>query len=134
MNWASVTIEPQSPFAAIYVTARDPKATIDTGRELLIVALARARNTGMKFSPSGDRMLARGEAPIVLEPVKARITLRRPGAPRVILLDHDGRPTAETLEPAGGTLTIDGASRPHAVLPGAVLILTPDSTTRWRVG
>ena len=105
----SVTIEPESPFAAIYVTARDPKATIDSGRELLIVALARARNTGMKFSPSGDRMLARGEAPIVMEPVKARITLRRPGAPRVVLLDHDGRPTAGTLEPAGGTLTIDGA-------------------------
>ena len=31
------------------------------------------------------------------------------GSPRVVLLDHDGRPTAGTLEPAGGTLTIDGA-------------------------
>ncbi len=94
---------------AIYVTAREPTATIDSARESLIVGLAQARNTGMKFSPGGDRILALGAAPIVMEPVKARITLLRPGAPRVVLLDHDGRPTAGTLKPAGGTLTIDGA-------------------------
>ena len=104
-----VTIEPASPFAAIYVTAREPDATLDAGRDLLIVALARARNTGMKFSPGGERMLARGQTPIVLEPVRAKLTLGRPGTPRVILLDHDGRPTDRTLETAGGTLTIDGA-------------------------
>jgi hypothetical protein len=103
-----VTIEPHSPFAAVYVTAREPAATLDSSRELLIVALARARNTGMKFSPAGDRMLDRGEAPIMIEPVKAKITLRRPGVPRVVLLDHDGRITDRSLAAEGGELRIDG--------------------------
>ena len=36
-----VTIEPLCPYAAIYVTARRRDQTIDTARELLIVAIAR---------------------------------------------------------------------------------------------
>lgn len=104
-----VTIEPQTPFAAVYVTAREPAGTLAASRELLIVALARARNTGMKFSPAGDRMLDRGQPPIVMEPVQARIALRRAGTPRVVLLDHDGRITDRTLTVDGGVLQIDGA-------------------------
>jgi hypothetical protein len=61
-----VTIEPQTNFGAIYVTARQRDQTIESSRELLIVALARARNTGMKFSPDGKKLLAAGRAPISL--------------------------------------------------------------------
>ena len=75
----------------------------------VIVAVARARNTGMKISPDGALVLARGQPPIRMEPVQARLTLRKTGTPQVLVLDHDGRPTEGTLEPAGGTLTIDGA-------------------------
>jgi len=103
------TIEVETPFAAVYVTAREPAGTLDASRELLIVALARARNTDMKFSPDGDRMLDRGQAPILIEPVKAKITLHRPGVPRVVPLDHDGRVTEGALAPKDGTWTIDGA-------------------------
>lgn len=104
-----VTIEIASPFAAVYVTAREPCATLESARKLLIVALGRARNTGMKFSPAGDRMVARGDAPILIEPIRARIWLRRPGAGQVLLLDHDGRPTDQVSRLDGGELTIDGA-------------------------
>ncbi|MBM4030893.1 MAG: hypothetical protein FJ291_03810 [Planctomycetes bacterium] len=104
-----VTIEPQCRFAAVYVVTREKDATIDSARELLIVAIARARNAGMKFSPSGDRMLAKGNPPIVMEPVKARIALARKGTPKVIALDHDGKPTDRTLPVEGGAFTIDGA-------------------------
>jgi hypothetical protein len=104
-----VTIEPQTPFAAIYVTARDRGQTIASARELLIVAIARARNTGMKFSPNGDRMLAPGKPPIVMEPVKARLTIRKPGATRVILLDHDGRITDKQIPLENGACHLDGA-------------------------
>ena len=55
----NVTIEPHSRFGTIYLTARDPRGTIASSRELLVVAVARARNTGMKFSPDGAMMLAR---------------------------------------------------------------------------
>jgi hypothetical protein len=105
----SVTIEPQSRFGAVYVTARGRDGDIESSRELLIVAVARARNTGMKFSPSGDRMLARGNAPILMEPVKARITLRRKGTPKVIPLTHDGKATDRTVPLQDGSIVIDGA-------------------------
>lgn len=104
-----VAIEPLSRFGAIYITARERDKTIASSRELLVVAIARARNTGMKFSPAGDRMLARGAPPILMEPVKARITLRRPGAPQLIPLDHDGKPTDKALPIENGAFTLDCA-------------------------
>jgi hypothetical protein len=105
----SVTIEPQCRFGAIYVTAREKDETLTTAGEILIVALARARNTGMKFSPAGDRMLAPGKAPILMEPVTARITLGKDAPVQAILLDHDGRVTGKTRTLEDGVLTIDGA-------------------------
>lgn len=104
-----VTIEPQSRFAAIYLTARGRAQTLESSAEWLIVASARARNTGMKFSPAGDRLLMAGVPPVLMEPVKARITIRKPGAFQVIPLDHDGRPTARALSVANGVVEIDGA-------------------------
>jgi hypothetical protein len=104
------TIEPQpGRFSAIYLTARERSQNLDTSRELILVATARARNTGMKFSPGGDRLLAPGAAPILMEPVKGRISLRRPGAFQVILLDHDGRLTDRTLPVENGAFTFDAA-------------------------
>ncbi|NQT51367.1 hypothetical protein HQ576_04920 [bacterium] len=105
----SVTIEPQCRFGAIYVTAREKDKNIATSQELLVIAVARARNTGMKFSPSGARMLAQGKEPILMEPVKARITLRKGGSAQVIPLDHDGKATDRTIPLESGTFTIDGA-------------------------
>jgi hypothetical protein len=104
-----VTLEPQSKFAAIYVTAREKDKTVESSRDLLVVAVARARNSQMKFSPSGDRLLAPGKSPILMEPVKAAITIRKAGSPKVFLLDHDGKMTDRTLPIENGTVTIDGA-------------------------
>lgn len=109
LELGNVTIEPQSRFGAIYVTARDSQGTIDSSRELLVVAVARARNTDMKFSPDGAMMLAVGKAPVRMEPVKARIAVRRAGKPKLIALDHDGRLTDRVIPIRGGTFTIDGA-------------------------
>jgi hypothetical protein len=63
----------------------------------------------MKFSPDGKRLLAAGRPPIVMEPVKATITLSRPGAARVIVLDQDGVPTTQALPVTEGRFAIDGA-------------------------
>jgi len=104
-----VTIEPRSRYSAIYVTALEPDKTIETSRELLVVALARARNTGMKFSPAGDKMLSPGAGPFLMEPVKARIALHRTGEFKVFLLDHDGRLTGSRIEWENGGFTLDGA-------------------------
>ncbi len=104
----SVTIIPKSRFGAIYVTALEKDKTIVTSKNLLVVAIARARNTGMKVFED-CRLLDRGRPPIVMEPVKAVITIRKPEVPTVILLDHSGRRTSKTLPGQAGTFTIDGA-------------------------
>jgi hypothetical protein len=62
----------------------------------------------MKFSPDGKKLLTAGRAPILMEPVKASLTLRKPGSPRVTILDHDGRPTGKTVPVTGNTFQIDG--------------------------
>ncbi len=103
-----VTIEPRSRFAAIYVTARDRDEDIESGANLLVVAIARARNTGMKVVDD-YLVLDSGGAPIVMEPVEAEIRIDRPGEPTVHVLDHNGRRTGRTLPVENGTFTIDGA-------------------------
>jgi len=72
------------PSAAIYVTAKEPDKDIDSSTKLVIVAVARARNTAMMLSSSGDEIIERGQAPIKMEPVRARITIARPARPTSI--------------------------------------------------
>jgi hypothetical protein len=103
-----VTITVQSPFAAIYVTAQEPNKDLKTSKKLLITAIARARNTGMKFNDAGDSLLDRGKPPILMEPVKATITVAGAGVQKLSLLDHDGLRTPTTLAVNNGTFTIDG--------------------------
>ena len=104
----NVTIRPASRFGAVYVTAKERDRDIESSRSLLVVAVARARNTGMKVL-NDERILDPGKGPVVMEPVKAAISIRRRGNPAVILLDHNGRKTDRTLPAPGGTFEIDGA-------------------------
>jgi hypothetical protein len=75
--------------------------------------MARCRNTGMKFSPAGDKMLAAGSSPVLMEPVSARISVRKPGG-IVYALDHDGRRTGRTVPVLDGSIVIDGATEKTA--------------------
>ena len=68
---------------SIYVLARDPEDTLASGNALLVVAMARARNTDMTFNDSEDAVLEKGRSPIRLEPVKATIKVARPEQARV---------------------------------------------------
>lgn len=105
-----VTITPGSRFAAIYVTALDQNAAVAGAKRLLVVAFARARNTGMKFSPNGDELLVRGKGPVLIEPVRARIRVDVGQVYEVRLLDHDGRRTGRTLPVVEGAFELDGAT------------------------
>jgi hypothetical protein len=103
-----VSISPQSRFAAIYVTAQGKDETVASAKKLLVVAVARARNTGMKVF-NNCRLLDRGGPPVVMEPVQASIAIRRSGNPVVHLLDHDGCRTGKTIPITDGKFVIDGA-------------------------
>lgn len=102
-----VWIEPASRFAAIYMTALGRHETLTDAPRVLITALARARNTGMRVVDD-EILLEPGTGPILMEPVKARIGITR--APkRVVLLDHDGVPANKIIPVRNGVFEIDGA-------------------------
>ena len=62
----------------------------------------------MKLNEAEDQIMVRGSSPILMEPVKAKITLKRPGLAEVHLLDHVGLRTLQTLPVQNNTFEIDG--------------------------
>ncbi len=103
-----VTITPESRFGAIYVTARERDKTLETSRELLIVALARAQHgheVRAGWQQDADCWHAtdpHGAGPGAHHDPQA-------GHPKAIVLDHDGRVTQKTIAVENGSLRIGGA-------------------------
>lgn len=105
-----IVITPRSPFAAIYITAAGRTDTdLATAPRILVGAVARARNTGMKVMDGA--ILAAGQPPVIMEPVRADIALPAGRALFLRALDQDGRRTAAKLPVADGRITIDGAAQ-----------------------
>jgi hypothetical protein len=104
-----VKIRLESPFASLFLTALDPKSDLATGKRALLTVLARQSNTGFRYFTPDNKVIHNGQAPILLEPVKA--TLSIPGRPieAVHILDHDGRRTGKTLAATDGRFTLDGS-------------------------
>jgi hypothetical protein len=73
-------------------------------------------------------MLERGQGPIVMEPVTAQITLRRPGTPKVFALDHDGRLTPTAIPVRNGVFTIDGARDKTRITSCAIKVRAKEKT------
>ncbi len=112
-----ITIEQQSPYAHIYVTATGKEREIAGADRLLVTALARMVDRGTRFDQFSKAPLVRPEpkvGPLLMEPVKATITLRGRKSARVYALDHDGRKPDDAVEiPVERTrdglrLTVDG--------------------------
>jgi hypothetical protein len=104
---ADVDIRTDNPYAVIYVTSLNNARPIATARNVLVTALARIRNTGQKVLAGST--LDWGTAPILMEPVTAEITIKRPGAFIVHVLDQDGRRTGNTLLVEGRVVSFDTA-------------------------
>ena len=105
-----VEIVHHNPFAAVYLTCIDRDATdIAKANRLLVVAVARCRNTGMKLAGDAGMLLDKGTGPMLVEPVSTEIKLDRPGVPTVYVLDHDGRRTEKTIPLKDGRIVLDGA-------------------------
>lgn len=104
LNDAAITS--RTKFASIYLTARDKESTLANGKAVLITALARARNTGMKIV--GPLLTQRGQTPILMEPVVAEITLKRQGG-TIHVLNLAGQKTGVLLPVNNGKVVIDTA-------------------------
>jgi len=103
-----VKIAVQSPYASIVLTALDRDATLATAKTALLSAVARNCNTGFKYQSTDGKIIENGKGPILIEPVKAQITITGRPIAAVNVLDQDGRRTDKTLEVTGGSFTIDG--------------------------
>jgi hypothetical protein len=103
-------IRVETDFAAVFVTAMEPGATLTDCRTALVTGVGRARNTGMVFSDDMSEVVDVGEAPILAESIRARIGVSGRRIARVSALDCDGRATQKELPVDGDEFTIDGAA------------------------
>lgn len=101
----NVRIEAQTPFCQVVLTSLDDKPLSQSMR-VLLTAVARAENSGQVYNPSRTSLLDEGKPPILMEPVKATITLKGIRATRVHILDHHGRRTGGTLPVTNGRFAI----------------------------
>ena len=104
-----LTVSLDSPYASLFLTALDKKATLANAKSALLCAVARNCNSGFKYFAIDMRTLDNGKGPILLEPVKATLTIGDRKVASVNVLDHDGRSTDRTLPVTNGQFTIDGA-------------------------
>ena len=103
-----VTLELQCPYASLFLTALEQGATLATTKSALLCAVARNCNSGFKYFSLDGKTLNNGKAPILLEPVKATVTLAKREVAAVNLLDHSGRRTGKMLAVTNGRFTLDG--------------------------
>ncbi len=110
LSFANLNIEPATPYASILITAADPQANLADDQRVLISAVARNSNKGFRILSLDDRtIVANGTAPIMLEPVKADVTMTKRRIAQVNVLDQDGRRSGRTLPVTDGKFTIDSA-------------------------
>jgi hypothetical protein len=105
----NVTIQLQCPYASIFLTAIEKDATLANAKSALISAVARNCNTGFTVLTLDNRVLENGKGPILLEPVKARITISGRPVAAVYVLDHDGRRTDRLVPLLNDSFILDGA-------------------------
>ncbi len=105
---SGASIQTETPYAAIYLTASEADKTLADSNRLVLVALGRTLNDGMNYI--GSKKITDGSAPIKMEPVRATIRLSRSGTATVHVLDHDGKRTGQTIPVQNGTFTLDGAT------------------------
>ena len=102
----------ENQFAGIILTSLDAKP-LSSSDKLLLVATARSANTDMKWNDKRTSLLSWGSAPVLIEPVKGRITLRnlKPyKKAEVIPLNGEGKPLTQPIalkkSPDGPVITI----------------------------
>lgn len=102
------SIQPQKGFAVIYLTAKGETEDLNSTNQIIITAMARVRNTGMKLNEDENQVLETGDSPMVLEPVKAVITVPFNG--ELLVLDHDGHQQENNSRKFRKNFGIDGAT------------------------
>jgi hypothetical protein len=109
LSLGAVKVRLETPFASLFLTALDRGSDLAGGKRALLTVLARQSNTGFTYFAPDNKVLNNGKAPILLEPVKATVTIAGRPIEAVHVLDHDGRRTGRTLPVTDGRFVLDGA-------------------------
>jgi len=86
----NVTVTVHNPFASVLITAIEKDKTLADCKHALVSVIARASNTGFSFFSLNNKIIDNGKAPILLEPIKARIAIAGRRIAAVNALDFDG--------------------------------------------
>lgn len=73
---SDVEVQVKTPFAQVMLVSLE-EAPLKQAKRILVLATARAENTNAKYRPGRKGLVDPGEAPVMLEPVEATITLKR---------------------------------------------------------
>lgn len=99
--------------ASILVSSWDGQP-LKASRHILITAVGRSRNTDMAYSRGGQRLLAIGKSPVLLEGVLGTVRLPRPGPCTITALSPYGYKTAEVAAKADAdsvVVPLDGRNK-----------------------
>ena len=112
-RFSSITLESDTTTATVVVSALGEEP-IASATRLLVTAIGRVEPTGHTYADGVRTAPGRlGGAPLLLEPVEARIVWKRRGTIRAFRLDNAGQRLEEVrLEPTadGPKLTLDGTA------------------------
>jgi hypothetical protein len=109
----AVTAEFTTAFVSVIFTPLDDLPLAESKR-ILITALARDKQSGATYNEDGTKLLTTGTAPLLLEPVQAKLHFSGAKPTHVSALDPHGMALPRPLlVAADGSFTIDGTSRAY---------------------
>ncbi len=102
-------MEVNTPFAVVLLSSLEKGKNLEDCKNALVTTIARVRNSGMEFNEDMSEIIDVGEAPVLMEPVKASIGLSRP-VMAVHVLSHTGQRTGKKVPVSNGEILLDGAN------------------------
>ncbi len=105
-----VKLSVDTQFVSLLFTSLDDRP-LRRSSSILVTAMARDRQYGAEYSDDGMKLEKLGRPPLMMEPVRATITLNGPSPKTVRTLDIHGVPTDTTVPVEDGSFRVDGRYR-----------------------
>jgi hypothetical protein len=97
----------QTPFISLLFTPLDNLPLVDS-EHILITAMAQDKQLGAVYNDNGTELIEAGGPPLLLEPVRATITLKGSPVDSVKVVDTFGVPINQEIDHTNNTFVIDG--------------------------
>ncbi len=113
LDLEQISMSVETPYAVVLASSASAKPLASTSR-LLISAIGRVEPTGFRWVDEWKRDVASpGQAPLLQEPIQAKVVWNRKGKVKAYALDNSGarvKPVALKENPEGVELVIDGTT------------------------